>query len=305
MPQPRKHNTALFFSILISILFFPFQLNADTPDILVTLKPVHSLVSALMLDVGEAELLMDNFQSPHDYSMRPSDRRRINQADIIIYVSPDIEGFMPAIHSSLKNKKLIRLIDIPGLKLLDARAFDSHTKGNRHHNDGHIWLSIDNAIIISQYLAEILIKRDANNHQKYRTNRDTLIFQLKQLKADIQEKMQTLHNQPFLTFHDAFQYFEHEFELTSGHFVTTSPDQKAGIRHITFLQKKIQQLDIHCVFYEPPHIPKIIKTITEGSQIHLIPLEPLGIKYAAGEKHYFKLLNDISNNLYKCMKQDL
>ena len=305
MQQVHKYPGRPLIAILFSLLLLPLSVNASAPSVLVTLKPLHSLVSALMQDISEPELLMDDFQSPHDYSMKPSDRRRIHQADMVIYVSPDIESFMPSLDDSLQQKQVIRLIDIPGLKLLKARALDAHNSGQHHHIDGHIWLSIDNAIIISDYLTNEFIKIDSTNEKKYTLNNKTQLSRLKQLKADIQQKMLMLGHQPFLSFHDAFQYFEKEFKLSAGHFVTSSPEQQAGIRHITFLQKKIQQEKIYCVFYEPPHIPAIIKTITEGSLVKLIALEPLGIKFPAGNRQYFDLLRDISNNLYNCLKQDL
>lgn len=301
MHTTRKHITAALSSILLSLLLCPCSVNADTPDVLVTLKPLHSLVSALMLNIAQPELLLDNLQSPHDYTMKPSDRRRMNRADIIIYTNPDIEGFIPSILNSLTQKKIINLSNIPKLNLLQARAFDSH-KHDYHHIDGHIWLSIDNAIIISQYLSNEFLKIDAANTEKYKANRNKLTSKLKTLKAEIQQQTQPLRQHAFLMFHDAFQYFEYDFKLTEGLFVTSSPDHKAGIRHIASLKKKVHQKNIRCVFYEPPHIPNIIQTITAGSHVKLIALEPLGIEYPAGPEQYFMLLKGISNKLYNCMQ---
>jgi len=308
MPAVDKNIIKLFIATFFSLLIFisPLQVYAAAPEILVTLKPLHSLVTALTLNITEPELLFDNLQSPHDYAMKPSDRRRISRADIIIYASPEIESFMPALQSSLSHKKIISLTNITGINLLKARAFDFHdSKKNRHHTDGHIWLSIDNAIVISRYLSEEFIKQDKGNAEKYRSNNSHLIAKLKQLKKELQQQMQPVSRQPFLIFHDAFQYFENDFKLTAGLFVTTSPEHKVGIRHIRDLKKKIQQQNIRCVFYEPPNIPEIIQTITENQQVQLIPLEPLGIKYQADHKQYFKLLTGISNKLYHCLKQGL
>ncbi len=293
-----------FFSLLIFIS--PWQLQAGTAKILVTLKPLHSLVSALTLNISQPELLFDSLQSPHDYAMRPSDRRRINRADIIIYASTNIESFMPSLQRNLPNKKIINLSNIAGINLLQARAFDLHeNKKPGRHTDGHIWLSINNAIIISQYLSSEFIKLDRDNAEKYSSNNSRLISRLKQLKKELQLQMQSVSSQPFLMFHDSFQYFENDFKLTAGLFVTTSPEHKVGIRHIRDLKNKVQQQNIRCVFYEPPHIPKIIQTITEGQAVQLIALEPLGIEYQAGHQQYFKLLRNISNKLYHCLKQGL
>jgi zinc transport system substrate-binding protein len=301
-------NIKTLLAALFGLFIFlsPWQLHADAPKVLVTLKPLHSIVSALTLNITKPELLLDNRQSPHNFTIKPSDRRRLNQADFIIYASPDIESFMPAIQSSLSHQKIITLTDMAGIHLLTARTFDSHEHSHtRHHTDGHLWLSIDNAITISQHLSNEFIKQDADNTEKYRSNNKLLIAKLKQLKSDIQQQMQPLSKQPFLMFHDAFQYFEDDFNLTAGLFVTTTPEHKAGIRHIAALKQKVQQQNIHCIFYEPPHIPKIIQTISEDQQVRLIPLEPLGLKFQPGPEQYFSLLNNISNKLYNCLQQDL
>jgi zinc transport system substrate-binding protein len=304
MPLVNKVTARLFTLIVLGLLLHPWQLNANTPNILVSIKPLHSLVSALMLDIHTPELLLNSQQSPHSYSMKPSDRRRINRADIIIYASADIESFIPSIQRSLSRQKVIAITDIPGIKLLPARTFGAHSHSHSHYIDGHTWLSIDNAIIISQYLSNIFIQLDADNTQKYTLNRDRLVVKLRQLKIQIQHKMQPFSERPFLMFHDALQYFENDFKLTAGLFVTTSPEHKAGIRHISALKRKIQQQNIRCIFYEPPHIPRIIRAITAGRQVQLIALEPLGRKYTPGAEQYFNLLNGISDKLYNCMQQD-
>lgn len=305
MPIIRNNFKLGLITLLACLFILPIQTNAAAPHVLATLKPLHSLVSALMLNVSQPELLLDNLQSPHDYNMKPSDRRRLNRADIIIYASADIESFIPAIENTLRHQHVINLSKIPGVHLLPGRKLDSTSHRHDHHTDGHIWLSIDNAIVISQHLTTELIKQDASNSKIYHANSVVLIEKLRQLQQHIKNKLQTFSDQPFLMFHDAFQYFENEFGLNAGLFVTTSAEHKAGIRHISSLKQQLQQQDIRCVFYEPPHIPKIVQTITVENKHQLVPLEPLGIQFQAGPEQYFELLGNISNKLYTCLKQDL
>lgn len=306
LKRPNKPLTSLFFTmLLLTSMLFPALLKAEASTVLATLKPIHSLLSALMLDIDTPELLLDNRQSPHNYNMKPSDRRQLDQSDLIIYISEDIESFIPAIQHSLADKNIVKLTDIPGLKLLTTRAFDSHNKNHQEQIDGHIWLSIDNAITISQYLSQLLIKRDRINTLKYQINTNKLVIELKQLQNEIKLKLKPFSNHAYILFHDAFQYFEDEYMLNAGLFVTNEPDHKAGIRHISFLKQQIHQHNIRCIFYEPPNIPKIITTLTENRAAQIIALDPIGSEFPPGHRQYFNLLNNIATKMQNCLKQDL
>ena len=113
--------------------------------------------------------------------------------------------------------------------------------------------------------------------------------------------MKDFSKQAFLMFHDAFQYFENEYNLNQAYFVTSTPEHKIGIRQIQNLRYKIKQQKISCVFYEPPQTPKILHTIIDGNDLTVRPLEPLGSHIEAGENLYFELLTNISNQLYNCL----
>jgi len=291
----------LSFSILLYLLILPLA-HASAPDILVTLKPIHSLVSNLTNGITQPKLLIKGFQSPHNYTMRPSDRRLIKQADIIIFTGPTIEGFMPDIVNSLNNKHIIDLSQIPGLHTLPTRLMlqTGHKHGNTEY-DGHIWLSIQNAKHIIEYLYTQFITHDPEHKNQYTANKNRTISRLNNLNKKIHEQMKQVSDKAFLMFHDAFQYFENEQGLKKAFFVTSTPDHKIGIRQIKNLRLKIQEQQISCVFYEPPQIPRILHTITEDRTIKVLALEPLGTNFMAGEDLYFKLLTNISKQLYSCL----
>jgi zinc transport system substrate-binding protein len=277
--------------------------HAETNRILVSIKPLHSLVTGLTQGITEPRLLLNGTQSPHDYQLRPSERRLIQQADIIIIASPHIESFIASMQTAFKNKRFIALSDIPGIKTLPARRVDNDEHNHHHDIDGHLWLSIDNAVIFLQHLSTVFIEDDPANHDRYLQNRDHLIKKLKVLKQQISDQLKPVSDQPFITFHDAFQYFETEFNLHNSLFVTINPEHKPGIKQIRYLKQQIQQQQIRCIFYEPPQIPKIIDTLNEGQLMQVLPLEPLGNFLNSGAELYFQLLSNTAQQLHNCLSK--
>ncbi|MCW9013605.1 MAG: zinc ABC transporter substrate-binding protein [Gammaproteobacteria bacterium] len=290
----------LFLTGLLLSFVSPGSVIAKTPKILVTIKPVHSLVSALTQNITQPELLIDGFQSPHDFSLKPSQRRTMAEMDFIIYTSPAIESFISGIYTATDQQRLIKLADTPQLTTLEARSLHSH--GHHHDKDGHIWLSTENAKRIAEYLAQQFIAFDPEHKLQYQQNRQRLLNRLDTLQQNIKQQLKNVRTRPFIIFHDAYQYFENEFGLVSAQFVTTSPEHQPGIQQIRHLRQQIKTQKIQCVFYEPPQIPKVINTITEGSAVQLIPLEPLGVEFESGANLYFQLLETTASRLQHCLQ---
>lgn len=298
--HPRYFLTSLFQFLLASFCLVS-NVYAKTPNILVSIKPIHSLTQAITADITEAQLLIQGFQSPHDYYLKPSDRRKISRADIIIFASDNIESFLPAISRQYKaHQSIINLSKITGIQLLKARSQDAQ---HDHHDslDGHIWLSISNAEIMARYLADFFAQQDPAHAAQYNANAQKLLSRLSQLKAQIRTRLKNLHTPRYLMFHDAFQYFEHEFQLSPARYVTTSPEHISGVRRIQSLKQHIKQNNIQCIFYEPPEVPSIIQTLADDQAIKVLPLDPVGAHLDSGPKLYFTLIEEIASKLHECM----
>src|SRR5690554_5485103 len=71
------------------------------PSVLASLKPVHSLVAGVMEGVGEPQLLVQGAASEHGYTLRPSDAARIEGADLVFWIGPDMETYMTGLLDTL------------------------------------------------------------------------------------------------------------------------------------------------------------------------------------------------------------
>ena len=111
----------------------------EGPRVVATVKPVHSLVSGVMAGVGTPELLIDGAQSPHTFSMRPSDAQALENADIVFWMGPEIET---ALLRPLANlpQQAAALSETDGLVQLSFREdgpFEAHDHDHGHDDHGH------------------------------------------------------------------------------------------------------------------------------------------------------------------------
>src|SRR5690554_1835956 len=88
----RRKMRFLFGSILG--LFAIGAASADAPGVVASIKPVHSLVSAVMEGTGRPELIVEGAGSPHLYHLRPSQARKLQEADLIFWIGPELERFL-------------------------------------------------------------------------------------------------------------------------------------------------------------------------------------------------------------------
>lgn len=125
---------------LVCQIASPFHAKAE-PKVLASIKPVHSLVSAVMQGVAEPEILVDGAGSPHNYSLKPSQARRLEKADLIFWIGHDLEAFLDKPLATLgKNALVVELSDSPGLLKLSQReggSFEAHDDGDHSTHQDH------------------------------------------------------------------------------------------------------------------------------------------------------------------------
>ncbi|MCG7990987.1 MAG: zinc ABC transporter substrate-binding protein [Candidatus Thiodiazotropha lotti] len=288
--------------------------GSAAPKVVVSILPIHSLVSGLMSGIGEPYLLLKGNQSPHTMTLKPSDVRAISQADLLVWVGESLESPLNRVidnHSG--SESIISLLTIPNLHLLPVRHdLDWSRHGHSEHHeeahsddemewDNHIWLSPENARTIVQYLAQVLIRLDTDHTAEYRTNLQKLLQRIDRDEMAFHATISAVKDRPFIVFHDAYHYLEDHFGLNAVGSVSISPERQSGAKHIHKLQQKIRRLEAICVFSEPQFQPKLVDTLTSGTEANAGILDPLGMALTPGPEAYFQLLNGLADNLATCL----
>ncbi|MGL4857109.1 zinc ABC transporter substrate-binding protein ZnuA [Plesiomonas sp.] len=77
---------------LLSLFVLP-TFNASA-YVLTSVKPLGFIASAIADGVTTTEVLLPNGASPHDYALRPSDIKRIQGSDLVVWVGNEMEPFL-------------------------------------------------------------------------------------------------------------------------------------------------------------------------------------------------------------------
>jgi len=305
---------ALFKFSLLSLLLFitapglsqsaAAKTTTRPATILVSIKPLHSLISHITEGINRTELLLQQQQSPHHFQLRPSQKRLLNQAEFFFYSSDNLEGFVSALKNTNDNLQFIELSRIPKIQILAARSFHAeHAHKTQSKIDGHIWLSVNNAKAIAEYVTQLLSQRSPENAIHYQQNLGALLIKLDNLQQQNRQQLSPYQSIPYLVYHDAFQYFEQENGLNNAHFITTNPEHSPGIKRVKALREIIHTKNIQCIFYEPPNIPSLLNTLTEKTSVILAELDPAGSQLPMGKSHYFKLMRQTATTLSTCFSK--
>jgi len=316
---------------LLSTITFIAQAKIN---VVASVKPVHSLVAAVMEGIGAPVLIVKGAASPHTYALKPSQAEQIEKADLVFWMGHSLETFLEKPLESLASKAMVvELMDSHGLKKLEMReggGFDEHDHddhdedGHKEHEDHseeehdnhaeeshddhghgkfdvHVWLDPENAKVMANEIMEALKKVDPGNAKKYETNTKKVVEKLNRLVAEVSAKLATAKGKGFVVFHDAYQYFEKRFGLKAVGSITVSPEVVPGVKRIKELKTKIKELNALCVFSEPQFKPKLVSTVVEGTKAKTGVLDPLGAAIQNGPKLYFILIRDMANSLNKCL----
>ena len=134
----------LFITLFLSIFSFNSTVSADV-KVVTSIKPIHSLAAYVMDGVGKPNVIVDGYNSPHGFSLKPSHAKMIENADLIIWVGEDLEAFLEKpLDSIAKKATKVELMDLKGIKKLKFREkniFEGHDdhghKEDKHDDHGH------------------------------------------------------------------------------------------------------------------------------------------------------------------------
>jgi len=301
----------LLVLFLISLWSLPAW--AQPPRVVVSIAPLHSLVAGVMAGVEQPRLLLPQGASPHTYAMLPSDARALRDATLVVWVGEGLEAFLRKPLATLsRDASLLTVAELPGLQLLPAREHadwnDDHHDHDHDHDhsasgqhDWHLWLDPRNAAVIVDAVAERLGRLDPANAARYRDNARALRARLDLLDRELTAALSAVRDQPYVVFHDAYQYFEHRYGLRSVGAITVNPERPPGARRVAELHRKLEAQGVRCLFREPQFESNLVQAIVRGTSVPVGVLDPEGATRQPGPELYFELMRDLAVSLNDCL----
>jgi len=300
----------MIYRLLLSLTFLLSFNNVgaqSTPNVVVSIKPIHSIVSALMEGVSRPQLLLESSDSAHTFHLKPSQLNLLSNADLVITIG---DGFETGLKKTLGNIKVgshVIASEIDGLHLyhfrnVDANVMDKDEKDEHTDLDLHLWLDIDNMQKTAQYISEQLIKIDPNNSNTYEDNLIKIHSRLNKLKLELQQQLAPFSSERYAIFSDTLQYFEKSFHFQKPVIITPYHGARLSIHRTLEARKKMKDLKIKCLLYGPENTSKKINVLSEGLPIKALRIDILGAKLNAGSDQYFNLMKGLSSQMVECLE---
>lgn len=269
-----------FVFILVSVAL------SAAPRIVVSIKPIHSLVANLTEGVTTPLLFIQSTTSPHHAMVKPSELQLLTQADLFFFVGENLEHYLSSILKKLPpTVTVVSLLEIPGLNLI--------------HSDPHIWLDPIRMISVTQAITKKLIKIDPIHQTQYQRNAGNLQKKLQQLHEKLLIQLKPIQNQSFLTFYDAYAYLNERYHLQKGHGMVQHPEQPLGAYQLVRLKKQIDQGQFACLFQEKNFSAKTIQILNESKKIPIGTLDVFGTHLPTGPLQYFEMMSQLARTLLK------
>ena len=317
-----------FISLAAGMAMIGGVAMSDTPKVAVDISPVHSLVSRVMLGVGTPDLIVQAGASPHGYTLRPSEAKALQDAQMVFWMgeslSPWMEGALDTLSSDATIITLLERDETILLEFREGAMFEEHDHddhgdekhddhGDEKHDDHgdhedhgshdpHAWLSPDNARIWLNLIASQLSIVDPENAGTYFANAAAARSEIEALTIEVNILREPVRGKKFIVFHDAYQYFEKAFDLSASGAISLGDASKPSPARIAEIQGRIEEESIDCVLSEPQFNKGLVATVMAGSNANTNVIDPLGVGLKPGPNLYNELIRDMTKTLVDCFE---
>jgi zinc transport system substrate-binding protein len=317
-----KHRMYLFFILFLGICLGS---QAAVPNVVVTIKPIHSLVCGVMAGLKPPILLMSGEGSPHTQPLEPNQVRQITAAKVIVWVGPSYEAPLQGIMKShQKGQHVITLLEKPGMILYPLRqggSWGSHTHGEDNeisekkgacsgHNhgdhtipDGHLWLDPRNAKAIVLAIATELETLDPQHAQRYRKNAEMVLTRLENLDQELKLLLKGVVGQPYVVYHDGTQYFDRHFQTKAIGVLIGDGHYGINAQHFLQVSEYIRVQKVRCIFTEPQFPTDKIYSLADETGTRIETLDYLGVHLKADRDAYFTMMRNLSQAFIKGLSE--
>lgn len=307
----------MFRFLLISCLTL-WSISAQAQvQILTSIKPLQLIAAAIQDGQGEPQVLLPPGASPHYFVLRPSDAKRLDQADLFYWIGPDLENFLPRLVKQ-RSQPSVAVQTLPELQLQYFGAAQAHAEEEHQHEhghthelvehdhqpgtvDAHLWLLPHNAKVIAQRMSADLSQLDPNNAKQYAANLHAFNQRLDRLDQQLQAQLQPLRSKSFFVFHEAFNYFEQAYGLKHAGVFAVSGELQPGAKHVNQMRQRLQHAGPSCAFSEPPLQPRLAQTLAANLPVKLAELDALGTDISITATGYEQLLQNLASQFSNCL----
>jgi zinc transport system substrate-binding protein len=298
----------MMLAVLLSLLL-SFSTYANKPlTVVASIHPLGLLAEAVVGHHGRVEVLLPNNASPHQYALKISDRKRLIEADVVLWVGKELESFL-AKPIQQKSGAVITAMNVSGIRWPEKGSDHAQHEPHKGHDHGdrdpHLWLNPLNNVVIIDKLVEYLVQVDSANAESYRLNAKKAKVALQQLDQSLMATIKPLRSFPFIVAHPAYTHFIDRYQLQQIDYIRLTPERATGAKHLFALRR---QKTARCIFKDYGLPAKKAEQLASELMIPLYSLDPLGVQIALLDKTapskdlgIVKLIAQLADDFHQCV----
>jgi manganese/iron transport system substrate-binding protein len=221
-----------------------------------------STLNSFVQGVGGEHVIVDNIvpigASPETFQPAPQDVATVADAQVLVENGAGLETWLDKLLRDAGSRTLHVVVCANGLPV--------------KNDNPHLWMD---PVLAKQYVLKIrdaLAAIDPQHAADYRHNATTYNARLDELIKDIRTQIAAIppSHRYMIVFHNAWQYYDDRFGITTLGFVERNPGQEPNPAQIAQLIDLAKRHHVHGVFSEPEYSPKLLYSIAQGAGIKVV-----------------------------------
>ncbi len=280
-----------FFTLLLTaILLFSVSCTKTAPlekdrqiKIVTTVFPLYDFARNVVGDYAEIYLLLPSGSDPHSWEPKPSDIKKVADADLFIYIGAGLEPWMESVKEVLKKDAIV----IDSSYLVDLKKSEGHEEHDEqkeendeeeHLNeefDPHLWLNFNNDIKIVSKITKELIFLYPDEKEEITKNAEDYIEKLNELDQEYINGLSKCNHKIFITGgHSAFGYLAEKYGLEQIAVAGLNPNAEPSPQKLVEIVEIAKKEKINYIFFETLVSPKVSEVISKEIGAKTLLLNP-------------------------------
>lgn len=273
-------------SIIISLLVLlaSIPIHAATLKVVTSIYPLQLIAQTVLGPQAEVTTLLTADQTPHNFAFKVSDRRRLDEAELVLWVGPGLEPYLSNIVSGHVS-----------LAMSDDLAVGSNSEHLEHHHtaDPHLWLSVQEVERFVLELATLVVDRGLAEPSEVKENAEQFIAELTSLKLRYREKRTS---KPYAVAHRAYDHFLESFPFPAPIVLSASPEVSPGARSLWRAGESLNHGS--CLIIDGGNRQRWLQAFAQRNQLHTINVDLMGNR--SGVSTYIELVEGLAEVFKKC-----
>lgn len=274
-------------------LLWAVSSSALAVEVLASVRPLALIAQAVVREPAQVRQLLPDGMSVHHPSLRPSDRKALLTADIVLRVGPAHDAFLDRVLAARKGP-VVNAQTLPGIQLLRERARDGAALA-KGHVDPHLWLQPDNAVVIAKAVAEALAAQDTAHAAEYRQRAQQFAEHVAAMKSALRATPR-----PYVAYHDAYQYLDGVLALQFRGSLTADAESKPGARHFQWMATRLATEKIPCLLAELGYDAALVARVAGKSALRVVAVDEMLTTAAMNAQGYLQGFQQLAADVARC-----